>query len=70
MKNTLLYQTLLFTRHGKIQKSHTKLLILKYTAPIWNGEFEYLMVHILYQIFKTTLSILSKHTRQLLTILQ
>ena len=51
----LLYQTLAFTMHGKMQK-------------IWN--LNYLMDHILCQIFKITLNISLKTMRKLLTILQ
>ena len=32
----LLYQTLVFTIHGKIWKSHK----FKISSPTWNGEFE------------------------------
>ena len=38
MINMFLYQILVFTIHGKKQKSYTKILKLKY--PTWNGEFE------------------------------
>ena len=39
----LLYQTLAFTIHAKIQKSHTKIYKnnkLKISAPTWNEDFE------------------------------
>ena len=52
----------------KIKKSY-KNNKFKISAPTWNEEFEYLMDHILYQIFKTILSISSKNMRQLLKIL-
>ena len=66
----LLYQTLAFTIRGKIYKSHTKIINLKYQLRQGMKNLNYLMGHILYQIFKTTLSISSKNMRQLLIILQ
>ena len=42
----------------------------KISAWTWNEEFELPDGHILYQIFKTILSISSKYMRQLLIILQ
>ena len=47
MISLLLYQTLAFTRHRKIQKSHTKIINLKYQ--LWHGmeNFNHLMDHIL-----------------------
>ena len=34
----LLYQILAFTIHGKIYKSHTKIINLKISAPTWNED--------------------------------
>ena len=41
----------------------------KTTAPRWNEKLNYLIDHILYQIFKITLNISCKDVRQLLIIL-
>ena len=49
----LLYQTLAFTIYGKIQKSHTKIISLKYQLQHGMKNLNYLMDHILYQTFKT-----------------
>ena len=53
----LLYQTLAFTIYGKIQKSHTKIISLKYQLQHGMKNLNYLMDHILYQIFKIILNI-------------
>ena len=53
----LLYQTLAFTKHGKILKSHTKIIKLKYQFQYGMKIFNYLMDQILYQIFNITLTI-------------
>ena len=53
----LLYQTLAFTKHGKILKSHTKIIKLKYQFQHGMKILNYLMDKILYQIFKITLNI-------------
>ena len=53
----LLYQTLAFTVHGKIQKSHTKIINLKYQVRHRMKSLNYLMDHIPYQIFKIILNI-------------
>ena len=42
--------------HGKIQKSHTKIINLKYQS-IMRKSLNYLMSQILYQIFKINLNI-------------
>ena len=52
----LLYQTLAFTMHENILKSHTKIINLKYPLRQEMKSFS-LMGHILYQIFKITLNI-------------
>ena len=54
--NMLLYQTIAFTIHGKIQKSHTKIINSKYELRHGMKNLNYLMDHILYQIFKITLN--------------
>ena len=46
--------------HGKIYKSHTKNLNLKYQLQHGMESLNYLTNHILYQIFKITLNILQK----------
>ena len=46
--------------HGKIYKSHTKYLNLKYQLQHGMESLNYLTNHILYQIFKITLNILQK----------
>ena len=56
----LLYQILAFTIHRKIQKSHTKIIYLKYQLRHGMKSLNYLMDHILYQILKNILSISSK----------
>ena len=66
----LLYQTLAFTIRGKIKKKNAKIINLKYQLRHGLKGLNYLMAHILYQIFKTVLSISSKNMRQLQTILQ
>ena len=50
-------QNLAFTMHGKIQKSRTKIINLKYQLQQGMKNFNYLMSHILYQIFKIILNI-------------
>ena len=58
----LLYQTLAFTIRGKIYKSHTKIINLKYQLRQGMKNLNYLMGHILYQIFKTYFEyIIKKH---------
>ena len=66
----LFYQTLAFTNiHGKISKSHTIMINLKYKLQHGMKILNCLMDQILYQIFKTISSISSKNMTQLLTIL-
>ena len=55
--NMLFYQTLVFTIHGKIQKSYTKIKNLKYQLRYGMESLNYLMDHILYKIFKIILTI-------------
>ena len=50
--NMLLYEILEFTIHGKNIKRSYKNKALKTSVPTWNEEFNYLMDHILYQIFQ------------------
>ena len=66
----LLDQTLVFITHGKIQKSHLKIIKLKFRLRYGMKSLNYLIDHILYQMFKTILSTSSKNMRQLLIILQ
>ena len=53
----LLYQTLVFTIHGKIQKSHTKIINLKYHLRHGMKSLNYLIDHVLYQGHKIILII-------------
>ena len=56
--NMLRYQTLAFTIHEKTsKKSHTKIINLKYQLRHGLKSLNYLMDHILYQIFKIALNI-------------
>ena len=69
-ENMLLYQTLAFTIHEKIRKSHTKIMNLKCQLEHGMKKLNYLMDQILYQIFDIILNIYEKNMRQLLIILQ
>ena len=60
MVNMLLYQTLAFTIHGKIYKINTKIINLKYYLRHGMKSLNYLMDHVLYQIFKITINIIQK----------
>ena len=53
----LLHQSLAFTIRGKIEKSHTEIINIKYQLRHLMKSLNYLMDHILYQIFKITLNI-------------
>ena len=53
----LLYQTLGFTIHKKMQRSHTKIVSLKYQLQRGMKNLNYLMDNILYQIFKLIFNI-------------
>ena len=66
----LLYETLPYNIHGGIQKSHTKEINFKYLGQRRIKNLNYQMDHILYQIFKTILSISSKNIKQWLIIIQ
>ena len=60
----LLHQVLVFNIHGKIyQKNHIKTINLKYLIRHGMKSLNYLMAHILYQIFKTILIISSKNMK-------
>ena len=65
----LLYQILAFTIHEKI-KSHAKIIILKYQLRHGMKSLNFLMDHILYQIFKTILNISLKSMVERLIIFQ
>ena len=58
--DTLLYQILAYTIHGKMQKSTINTINLKYLGQRGIKNLNYLKDHILYQIFKIILSISSK----------
>ena len=66
----LLYQTLAFTVHGKMLKSHRKMINLKYQPQHGIKNVNYLMDHIVYQIFKIILNISLKNIDKRLIILQ
>ena len=55
--NMLLYQILALAIHGKIHKSHTNIINLKYQLQRGIINLNYLTHHILYQTFKIILSI-------------
>ena len=61
--NMLFYQILAYTIHGKTLKSHTKLISLKHQLQRGMINLNYLMDHILYQMFKINLNISSKNMR-------
>ena len=46
--NILIYQILVFTTHGKIRKSHTRIINLKYQLQYGMKDLNFLMDHILY----------------------
>ena len=50
--------------HGKISKSHKKTISLKYQVQFGRNNLNYLMNHILYQIFEVNLSISSRKIEQ------
>ena len=62
--NRLLYQILAFTICGKIYKSHTKTINLKYQLQHGVKNLNYLMHHILHPILKIILSISSKNMKK------
>ena len=64
----LLYQSLAFTIHGKILKSHTKIKNVKYRLQRGSNSLNYLVDHIPYHIFQITLNISLKNMKQLLII--
>ena len=66
----LVYQILAFTIHRQIQKSHTRIINLKYQLQHGMTSLNYLMDHILYQIFKIALNTSLKNMSQLLIIFQ
>ena len=55
--NILLYQILVFTMHGKILKSHIRIINLKCQLQHGMKNLNYLMDHILYQIMKIILNV-------------
>ena len=57
----LLYQTLAFIIHGKILKSYTKIINLKYQLRHGMMSLNYLMDHILHEVFKFILNIYLKN---------
>ena len=54
---------LAFTIHGKIRKNHTKALNLQHQIRHGMKSLNYMKDHILYQILKTDLNILSKNIK-------
>ena len=68
---------LAFAIHGKIFKMSTRRIRTTYknnkfkiSAPIWNEKLNFLMDHILYQIFEIILDIYLKNMAKRLLILQ
>ena len=57
IQNMLLYQTLVFTIHGKTKQKIIKIITLRYQLQHGMKNLNYLMDHILYQIFKIILNI-------------
>ena len=55
--NILLYQVLVFVIHGKISKSRMWIINLKHKLQHGMNNLNYLMDHVLYQIFKIILNI-------------
>ena len=66
----LLYQILAFTIHEKYKKNHTKMINLKHQLRHGMKSLNYVMDHILFQIFKIILNISLKDMRQLVTTLR
>ena len=64
MVNRLLYQIAAFTIGGKIYKSHTKTINLKYQLQHHVKNVNYLMHHNLHPILKNFLSISSKDMKE------
>ena len=56
--------------NGKIQKSHSKVINLKYQLQHGIENLNYLMDHILYEIFKIIFDISFKNMKKRLIILQ
>ena len=56
--------------NGKIQKSHSKVINLKYQLQHGMENLNYLMDHILYEIFKIIFDISFKNMKKRLIILQ
>ena len=69
-QKSMLYQILVFTMHGKTQKAHTITINLKYQLQHGMINLNYLMGHILYQIFKAILSTFKKSIMKKLIIHQ
>ena len=67
--NMLLYQILAFTITGKMQKSHTKIINLKYQLRHEIKSLNYLINHSLYQISKIIFNISYKNMKKRLIIL-
>ena len=60
----LLFKILAYIIHGKIQKSYTKTINLKYHLELGRKNLIHVIVHVLYWIFKAIFSISSRNTRQ------
>ena len=68
--NIFLYQILAFFIHGKIFKNHIRILNSKHDLQHGMKNLDYLMDHILYQMFKIILNIYLKSMGKRLLILQ
>ena len=66
----LVDQTLVILNMEKYKKSHTKIINLKYQLRHGFKSVNYLMDHIVYQIFKTALNISLKNMQKRPLILQ
>ena len=60
----LLYQILVFIIHGKIQKSHAKIINKKYQINHGMKKLNYMKDHIMYWIFQIILNISEKTWRK------
>ena len=69
-EKALLYQILVFAILGKTLKNYTTTINLKYHLQHEMINLNYLMDHILYQIFNTILNIFQKNMEKRMIILQ
>ena len=60
----MLYQILVFTKHGKNLKIHVRTINLEFQLEHGTKNLNYLMDHILYQVFKVNFNIYEKSTEK------